>query len=72
MGKGGATPAGSKEQKLSSSVRLNVYDLVESNNCVLMCGFGAFHTGVEVYEVEYAYGESPRFPPPLLRSPPPP
>mmetsp|Transcript_17315 Transcript_17315/g.41372 ORF Transcript_17315/g.41372 Transcript_17315/m.41372 type:complete len:119 (-) Transcript_17315:1744-2100(-) len=40
-------------------VRLNVYDLTDSNKYVYWCGFGAFHTGVEVYGIEYAYGGHP-------------
>jgi hypothetical protein len=40
----------------STTVRLNVYDLTEVNNSLYWCGLGAFHTGVEVYGVEYAFG----------------
>lgn len=41
---------------LDNMVKLNVYDLSEQNNVLYWCGFGVFHTGVEVYGVEYAYG----------------
>ncbi|KDD76939.1 hypothetical protein H632_c60p1 [Helicosporidium sp. ATCC 50920] len=37
-------------------VYLNVYDLVEHNDWTYWCGVGVFHSGVEVYGVEYAFG----------------
>ncbi|GFR48623.1 hypothetical protein Agub_g10537 [Astrephomene gubernaculifera] len=37
-------------------VTLNVYDLAPHNNWTYWCGVGIFHSGVEVYGVEYAYG----------------
>ncbi|KAL6779866.1 DESI3 [Auxenochlorella protothecoides x Auxenochlorella symbiontica] len=40
----------------SSAVYLNVYDLIEHNDWTYWCGVGIFHSGVEVYGVEYAYG----------------
>mmetsp|Transcript_4270 Transcript_4270/g.10713 ORF Transcript_4270/g.10713 Transcript_4270/m.10713 type:complete len:183 (+) Transcript_4270:340-888(+) len=40
----------------STPVRLNVYDLAEVNHSLYWCGLGAYHTGVEVYGVEYAFG----------------
>lgn len=37
-------------------VYLNVYDLSEQNNVLYWCGVGIYHSGVEVYGCEYAYG----------------
>ncbi|KAG2494192.1 hypothetical protein HYH03_007550 [Edaphochlamys debaryana] len=37
-------------------VTLNIYDLAPQNNWTYWCGVGIFHSGVEVYGVEYAYG----------------
>ncbi|TYG36304.1 hypothetical protein ES288_D13G054800v1 [Gossypium darwinii] len=37
-------------------VYLNVYDLTNANGYVYWAGFGIFHSGVEVYGVEYAFG----------------
>jgi hypothetical protein len=37
-------------------VRLNVYDLSPQNQYTYWAGVGIFHTGVEVYGIEYAYG----------------
>ena len=45
-------------------VRLNVYDLAEQNAYLYWAGVGIFHSGVEVYGVEFAYGEPPPPPPP--------
>jgi len=45
-------------------VRLNVYDLAEQNAYLYWAGVGIFHSGVEVYGVEFAYGKSPGPPPP--------
>ncbi|KAI8469547.1 MAG: PPPDE putative peptidase domain-containing protein [Monoraphidium minutum] len=41
---------------MGAAVRLNVYDLTPQNGYTYWCGVGVFHTGVEVYSVEYAYG----------------
>ena len=37
-------------------VYLNIYDLSDQNNWTYWCGVGIFHSGLEVYGVEYAYG----------------
>ena len=39
-----------------NEVLLNVYDLVEQNNWTHWAGVGIYHSGVEVYGVEYAFG----------------
>ncbi|KAI3428737.1 hypothetical protein D9Q98_007560 [Chlorella vulgaris] len=39
-----------------SAVRLNVYDLLQQNDWTYWCGVGVFHSGVEVYDTEYAFG----------------
>ncbi|GBF94663.1 hypothetical protein Rsub_07399 [Raphidocelis subcapitata] len=41
---------------MGAPVYLNVYDLIEQNGWTIWCGVGVFHTGVEVYGVEYAFG----------------
>lgn len=40
----------------SAPVYLNVYDLTPINGYVFWAGLGIFHTGIEVYGVEYAFG----------------
>ncbi|GAB4820977.1 hypothetical protein N2152v2_008023 [Parachlorella kessleri] len=40
----------------ATTVYLNVYDLIEQNHWTYWCGVGIFHSGVEVYGVEYAFG----------------
>jgi hypothetical protein len=47
-------------------VIVNVYDLSPQNKYTYGCGLGIFHSGVEVYGVEYAFGGEHRHPP--LRS----
>lgn len=46
----------SDNSKSQDWVYLNVYDLSEQNNFLYWCGFGVYHTGVEVFGFEYAYG----------------
>ncbi|KAK6916543.1 PPPDE peptidase domain [Dillenia turbinata] len=40
----------------STPVYLNVYDLTPMNGYIYWAGLGVFHSGVEVYGVEYAFG----------------
>ena len=47
-------------------VRLNVYDLAEQNAYLYWAGVGIFHSGVEVYGVEFAYGDCPPRSPPAF------
>lgn len=39
-----------------NEVYLNVYDLVEQNHWTHWAGVGIYHSGVEIYGVEYAFG----------------
>lgn len=41
---------------MPATVSLNIYDLAPYNAYSYWCGVGIFHSGVEVYGVEYAYG----------------
>ena len=41
-----------------TSVILHVYDLHDANNYLHSVGLGAYHSGVEVFGVEYAFGGS--------------
>eukprot|EP00891_Asterochloris_glomerata_P001592 jgi/Astpho2/1592/e_gw1.00028.75.1_t len=41
---------------MGAPVILNVYDLSDQNSWTYWCGVGIFHSGVEVYSCEYAYG----------------
>ncbi|KAL4445307.1 hypothetical protein ABPG77_011132 [Micractinium sp. CCAP 211/92] len=43
-------------ERHGATVYLNVYDLLQQNDWTYWCGFGVFHSGVEVYGVEYAFG----------------
>ncbi|KAI3512714.1 hypothetical protein L1887_20033 [Cichorium endivia] len=40
----------------SVPVHLNVYDLNSMNGCAYWFGLGAYHSGVQVHGVEYAFG----------------
>ncbi|XP_071730825.1 deSI-like protein At4g17486 [Rutidosis leptorrhynchoides] len=50
----------SKEHKNEGSndalLYLNIYDLTPVNNYFYWLGFGIFHSGIEVYDMEYAFG----------------
>mmetsp|Transcript_19494 Transcript_19494/g.62054 ORF Transcript_19494/g.62054 Transcript_19494/m.62054 type:complete len:202 (-) Transcript_19494:115-720(-) len=39
-----------------SPVYLNVYDMSPNNDYSYWCGLGIFHSGIEVYDSEYAFG----------------
>jgi len=40
-------------------VVLNIYDMMWTNHYTTMLGMGVFHTGVEIYDTEFAYGGHP-------------
>ena len=40
---------------------MNVYDIISKNNLLNTFGMGIFHTGIEVNEIEYAYGGNSLF-----------
>nr|KYP55441.1 UPF0326 protein At4g17486 family [Cajanus cajan] len=44
------------ERRGSSMVYLNVYDLTPANNYLYVFGVGIFHSGIEVYGMEYGFG----------------
>ncbi|KAI8473772.1 MAG: PPPDE putative peptidase domain-containing protein [Monoraphidium minutum] len=41
---------------MGAPVYLNVYDLTAQNAWCVWCGVGVYHTGVEVYDTEFAFG----------------
>ncbi|KAL3633090.1 hypothetical protein CASFOL_026074 [Castilleja foliolosa] len=45
-----------KNKRGSVAVHLNVYDLSSMNGYAYWLGLGVFHSGVQVHEVEYAFG----------------
>lgn len=40
-------------------MRINLYDISSSNQYTTHCGVGIFHTGVELFNKEFAYGGHP-------------
>ncbi|XP_004511719.1 deSI-like protein At4g17486 isoform X1 [Cicer arietinum] len=46
----------SSGNKTRSMVYLNVYDLTPINNYLYLFGFGIFHSGIEVHDMEYGFG----------------
>ncbi|KAI7733995.1 hypothetical protein M8C21_014333 [Ambrosia artemisiifolia] len=47
---------GTNVRVLDREVFLNVYDLTPFNSYSIWFGFGVFHTGIEVYGMEYGFG----------------
>ena len=52
-------------------VKLNVYDLNEMNETTYLFGFGAFHSGVEIFGREYTFAKGGIFYTPPKEVPPP-
>ncbi|KAJ4811656.1 PPPDE putative thiol peptidase family protein [Rhynchospora pubera] len=47
---------GSSRKGVTSNIYLNVYDLTPFNNYLYWFGLGVFHSGIQVYGMEYGYG----------------
>eukprot|EP00252_Welwitschia_mirabilis_P026503 TRINITY_DN8717_c0_g1_i2.p1 TRINITY_DN8717_c0_g1~~TRINITY_DN8717_c0_g1_i2.p1 ORF type:complete len:289 (-),score=26.33 TRINITY_DN8717_c0_g1_i2:295-1161(-) len=54
--KNAASSVSASASSAGTPVFLNVYDLTPMNGYVYWAGLGIFHSGVEVYGVEYAFG----------------
>ena len=52
-------PVCSGQRNNDNMVRLNVYGLTSLNQVIRYTGIGVYHSGVEVYGVEWAYGGYP-------------
>lgn len=50
------TIIGTNDGFIDREVFLNVYDLTPLNSYSIWLGFGVFHTGIEVYGMEYGFG----------------
>ncbi|KAL5698850.1 hypothetical protein ACHQM5_029831 [Ranunculus cassubicifolius] len=48
--------SGKKKRSGSVPVYLNVYDLTSINGYAYWLGLGVYHSGVQVHEIEYAFG----------------
>lgn len=50
-------PSGSNmATRVGEPIILHIYDMSPMNKWLLYCGVGIFHSGIEVYGAEYAYG----------------
>ncbi|ONK59128.1 uncharacterized protein A4U43_C08F3280 [Asparagus officinalis] len=47
---------GENKAKSRTHIYLNIYDLTPVNNYLYWFGFGIFHSGIEVYGMEYGFG----------------
>ncbi|XP_024979934.1 deSI-like protein At4g17486 isoform X1 [Cynara cardunculus var. scolymus] len=47
---------GTSDSCVDKEIFLNVYDLTPFNSYSIWLGFGIFHTGIEVYGMEYGFG----------------
>lgn len=55
-GKSGSNPEEESARSSQIQVVLNVYDLTPLNHYTYWFGFGVFHSGIEVYGMEYGFG----------------